>query len=202
MFHSPYTLSSGMISVCEALTPQRTATRLSRLSHPVSEGPCLVLENTERKKPIQQSFCLLPILEKGTDTPRPNGLAPPSSASMSQIVKAPVQSLSLWIQLHRQTKPCRPGRPQTALWVSFLHCYWEKYKLSFPKPSKRSEFGNETLSLGLPWLSSMWKEVRWRPSLLASVRQLLTWTGGIHGTNSTLHPESTSNSEDLVFCAR
>lgn len=36
----------------------------------------------------------------------------------------------------------------------------------------------------------MWKKVRRRPSLLASVRHLLTWTGGLHGTNSALHPES------------
>ena len=40
---------------------------------PMSHGPCLVLDDTEKKKPTNWPSVCFPVLEKGTKTQRPDG---------------------------------------------------------------------------------------------------------------------------------
>lgn len=103
-------------------------------------------------------LALLSAFNFGEGDKRPETLwADPSSANMSQIMSTPVQSLSLWIQLQRPTTARRLCSSFTAIWVSLPHCYSVKYKLRFPRANNRSEFGIETLYLGIPRLESCGK---------------------------------------------
>lgn len=130
---------------------KQTATWLSHLftSSFIGTLPCA----GEHREEEASKLALLSVFNFGEGYPGPETLwADPSSANMSQIMKAPIQSLSSCIQLQRQTTTPRPCSLRTAIWVSLLHCYSVKYKLRFPRTNNRSEFGIEMLYLGIPQL--------------------------------------------------